>query len=286
MWDEALMCWRVMDFGIAKAEYPGMPQLTSASTALGTPLYMAPELAEDPTGADRRADIYSFGATFYHALTGQPPFEGPSPLSVLIKAKMDPLVSPRSLNPTIPEFLNDCVERCLAKEPADRLQSFHDVLAVLEDAGSSGRSAWDLPNDPISNEAVARYQERRAMYLSEEGPGLREPDACPLPNGRCLTIVHGDITEQDVDAIVSSDDKPPDHGRRSVRSYRDHGRGQYRGGSEALRARTTGQGHRDASWRTSRVLCVPQRDPGVRAEILGHPDSVGSDCRTKPGSDQ
>jgi serine/threonine protein kinase len=206
IWDKAIGRWRVMDFGIAKTEYSRLVGLTSAGTPTGTPLYMAPEQAEDPTRSDSRADIYGYGATFYRALTGQPPFEGTSPLSVLIKAKMDPLVSPRSLNPTIPAFLNDCIERCLAKEPASRLQSFRDVLTVLRDAGSGGPSAWDLPSDPISNEAVARYQDRRSVYLDVSGAALDEPDVYPLPNGRRVTIAHGDITDQHVGAIVSSDD--------------------------------------------------------------------------------
>ncbi len=206
MWDEATEHWRIMDFGIAKAEYPGLLSLTSTSAPMGTPMYMAPEQAEDPRGADHRADIYSYGATFYRALTGRAPFEGDAPLAVLIKAKIDPLVSPRSLNPAIPDYLNDCVERCLAKEPADRLQSFRDVLTVLEGADSGGPSAWHLPSDPISNDALARYQLRRAAYLTKEGPGLEEPDVYELPNGRRLTVVHGDITDHQVGAIVSSDD--------------------------------------------------------------------------------
>src|SRR5262249_4046887 len=66
---------RVADFGLACGPV-GLDNLSMAGDLLGTPYYMAPEQAEDPHGVDTRADVYSFGATFYHALTGVPPFDG------------------------------------------------------------------------------------------------------------------------------------------------------------------------------------------------------------------
>jgi serine/threonine protein kinase len=68
-------CAQVADFGLARAP-TALSDLSQISAVMGTPHYRAPEQAEDPSGVDTRADIYSFGATFYHALTGRPPFEG------------------------------------------------------------------------------------------------------------------------------------------------------------------------------------------------------------------
>src|SRR5262249_54323603 len=59
----------VADFGLARGPRT-VSDLSRSGDVLGTPSYMAPEQAEDPRSADTRADIYSFGATFYHALTG------------------------------------------------------------------------------------------------------------------------------------------------------------------------------------------------------------------------
>src|SRR5262249_54935169 len=59
---------RVADFGLARGP-TSQVELSQSAWMMGTPLYMAPEQAEDPHGVDTRADIYSFGATFYHALT-------------------------------------------------------------------------------------------------------------------------------------------------------------------------------------------------------------------------
>src|SRR5262249_28437433 len=66
---------RVADFGLARGP-SSAEELSRSGQMMGTPFYMAPEQAEDPRGVDTRADVYSFGATFYHALTGVPPFTG------------------------------------------------------------------------------------------------------------------------------------------------------------------------------------------------------------------
>jgi serine/threonine protein kinase len=82
----------VADFGLAWSAH--VEQLTVAGCMMGTPHYMAPEQAEDPRRVDTRADIYSFGATFYHVLTGRPPFEGDTGFSILYKHKTEPLIPP------------------------------------------------------------------------------------------------------------------------------------------------------------------------------------------------
>lgn len=107
---------RVADFGLARGHKIGdfcetLGPSTYTHQVMGTPHYMAPEQAEDPRNVDTRADIYSFGATFYHALTGKPPFEGPTDFSILCKAKYELLVSPRRLRPEISERVNDVLER-------------------------------------------------------------------------------------------------------------------------------------------------------------------------------
>src|SRR5262249_5850203 len=64
---------RIADFGVARDAF--IPSHTS-ETLLGTVLYMAPEQAGDPRSVDTRADVYSFGATYYHVVTGRAPFIG------------------------------------------------------------------------------------------------------------------------------------------------------------------------------------------------------------------
>src|SRR5262249_23985215 len=112
----------VADFGLARSAQ--VEQLTLLGGPMGTPHYMAPEQAEDPHGVDARADIYSFGATFYHVLTGQPPFQGETSFAILFKHKMEPLVSPQARNPLLSTRVSECLERCLAKSPNQRFTNF------------------------------------------------------------------------------------------------------------------------------------------------------------------
>jgi serine/threonine protein kinase len=192
---------RVADFGLARGpEASG--DLSGIGDVMGTPYYMAPEQAEDPRSVDARADIYSFGATFYHALTGRPPFEGKTMFSILYKHKTEPLVAPKARSPDLSERVNDLLERCLAKTPADRFPSFAEMLKHLQPGVSS---PWLVSDDKELTTYLARYQSRRESYLSERKTWEKDLDVYTFPRGQVLRIRRGDIVTQRVDALVSSD---------------------------------------------------------------------------------
>jgi serine/threonine protein kinase len=194
---------RVADFGLARGpETAG--DLSRTGDVMGTPYYMAPEQAEDPHSVDTRADVYSFGAMFYHALTGRPPFEGRTMFSVLYKHKSEPLISPKARNPRLSERVSDLLERCLAKSPADRFPSFTEILKHLR-AAASAPSPWLASDDEELAVHLARYQSRRTSYLSERQALDQDLDAYTFPHGQVLRIRRGDIVTQQVDALVSSD---------------------------------------------------------------------------------
>ncbi len=191
----------VMDFGIATGKT--MNQLTLDGQVIGTPLYMAPEQAEDPSKVDTRADVYSFGATFYHAIVRQPPFDAETPWSVVWKHKTEPLIPPKSLNPSISSVLNDCIERCLAKDPADRFSSFSQINEVLS---SSTVRPWEHTIDETLANYLGVFRVHRKQFLSPDLAEIDRPTIFDFPNRRRLKILFGDLTEQGVDALVSSDD--------------------------------------------------------------------------------
>ena len=113
---------KVLDFGIAKLQgEAASTELTMAGTVCGTPQYMSPEQARG-SAIDHRADLYAVGVMLYQMLTGQPPFRGENPLSILRQHLDDPPVPPRQLPAclTIPRELEDLVLRALAKEPERR----------------------------------------------------------------------------------------------------------------------------------------------------------------------
>jgi len=119
---------RIMDFGIAR-EVAG-PDLTASGMMIGTPYYMSPEQAAGKS-TDQRTDIYALGAILYEMVTGQPPFQGESGLSVALKHQTELPSHPRELNAQIPETLDRLIIKCLAKKKEERYQSAEELLAEL-----------------------------------------------------------------------------------------------------------------------------------------------------------
>ncbi len=168
---------------------------------MGTVAYMAPEQAEDPRNADTRSDIYSFGATFYHALTGGPPFEGETHFAVLLKHKLEPLTLPEARCPDLSTRTSDVIARCLAKSPNDRFQSFSGLLLRLKETGAA--DPWAASADELLLPSFTRFDSRFQDYL--RWGVRRDGDSYEFPGGRRLNIVCGIIVDQDAEVIVSSD---------------------------------------------------------------------------------
>jgi serine/threonine-protein kinase len=122
---------KMADLGLAKALDDGV-SVTQTGTAMGTPLYMAPEQATNAKHVDGRSDIYALGCMVYHLLAGRPPFAVEGLVNLLLakeKGKYPPL---RSLAPEAPAELEDILAKMLARRPEDRYQSCGELIADLE----------------------------------------------------------------------------------------------------------------------------------------------------------
>ena len=123
------------DFGLAKIV--GGTTHTTSGLVVGTPMYMSPEQAYGESG-DARSDIYSLGVMLFELVTGYPPFQGDTPLSILFKQVNDPLPSPRKINPRVPEEISQIIIKATAKKPQDRYQSCVEFAEALRTAVCSG----------------------------------------------------------------------------------------------------------------------------------------------------
>jgi serine/threonine-protein kinase len=120
----------VMDFGLARDWNDGA---TVTGAVMGTPQYMSPEQARgEVSGLDRRADVYSLGATLYSVLTGHPPIPGGNGLEVLNNIfKLEPR-PPRAVEPNIPADLEAIALKCLEKERSARYDSARALAEELD----------------------------------------------------------------------------------------------------------------------------------------------------------
>ncbi|MHB8872452.1 MAG: serine/threonine-protein kinase [Myxococcaceae bacterium] len=183
---------KVLDFGIAKLEAAaGDPTManTRSGMVVGTPSYMAPEQAIGDE-VDGRADVYSLGTVLFALLAGKRPFEAASMgalLARLVTRPAPPLPEATPRGEPIPLELRQLVMRCLAKKPADRVQSMAGLAEALLPfaAAEAGAAALDLEgiaagvSSPsalqrkATEAAVATAKARRLAVKEEAAPGLR-----------------------------------------------------------------------------------------------------------------
>lgn len=118
---------KVVDFGLAQFKQQSQPGVTGI---WGTPYYIAPEKIRGHPG-DARSDIYSLGATLFHALTLKPPFDGETPIDV-VKARLKaPAPAVRSLRKDVDSEVEAIVARMLEVEPIRRYPTYPSLLSDM-----------------------------------------------------------------------------------------------------------------------------------------------------------
>jgi serine/threonine protein kinase len=140
---------KLVDFGLArKAEAEVNPD----EGTWGTPYYVAPEkINREPETF--LSDMYSLGGTLYHALTGHVPFEAPT-VEELVRAHVSvPLTPPDQVIPEVSQLCSEAIVRAMAKNPADRFQSYGEFIMAFEYA--------------------------RTMLLRQQSQGIPAPVAAP-----------------------------------------------------------------------------------------------------------
>ncbi len=121
---------KITDFGLARVAVDNS-DLTSQGHQMGTPAYMSPEQVRGPQ-VDERADLFSFGCVLYAMLGGRSPFRSANPFETARRILEDTPEPLDRLNPEVPPFLVEIVERLLAKKPAARFQSAAELAELLQ----------------------------------------------------------------------------------------------------------------------------------------------------------
>src|SRR5215831_15529231 len=175
---------KILDFGLVKslkaaAAEAGETQtkvLTGEGAVLGTPRYMAPEQARGQT-SDSRGDQFSIGLILYEMATGKQPFHRGSQaetLTAIIREDAEPLPA------TVPTPVRWIIERCLAKDPAERYHSTRDLHLELRHArehltdsnaipgarAARARARWLFPLTAFVSVAVLALE----LYLTLQSP--------------------------------------------------------------------------------------------------------------------
>jgi beta-lactam-binding protein with PASTA domain/predicted Ser/Thr protein kinase len=148
---------KVTDFGIARA---GASDMTETGSIMGTAQYLSPEQAQGHP-VDARADLYSIGIVLYELLTGAPPFDAESPVTIALKQVSEEPVPAMQRNPAVSPALDAVVMRALRKDPAARFQNADEFIAALESAMAGGYvETVAVAEDPV---AALEEEDRRNL---------------------------------------------------------------------------------------------------------------------------
>jgi serine/threonine-protein kinase len=123
---------KLTDMGLARSIDETLDTtITRDGTTVGTVDYMAPEQASNSKAADIRSDIYSLGCTWYHLLTGSPPYAQGSITNKIASHISGPIPDPRLINPKVPEAVVAVIHRMMAKKKDQRYQTPAELIDDL-----------------------------------------------------------------------------------------------------------------------------------------------------------
>ncbi len=165
---------KVLDFGLAKAFQPEASgasasmsptiSLTAAATqmgmVMGTAAYMSPEQARGKP-VDKRADIWAFGVVLYEMLTGARPFQGED-VSLTLASVMKSDVDVKTLPSGVPRTVRTVLDRCLEKNPTQRIRDIGDVRLAMEGAFETSVRA---PSDQVAQRQLQVWQRPAVVAL-------------------------------------------------------------------------------------------------------------------------
>jgi serine/threonine-protein kinase len=121
---------KIADFGIALSNHDLSKKLTTTGEFVGTPGYLSPEVCLGKP-VDQRSDIFSLGIVMFEMLTGRMPFTDESPLGLMLEVVKAEIPDVREINADVDPEIARILDKMIAKDPAERYQSCHELVADL-----------------------------------------------------------------------------------------------------------------------------------------------------------
>jgi len=146
---------KLMDLGISKREFESS-DLTLDGMLVGSPTYISPEQARAEKTIDFRADMYSLGASLFHMLAGEPPYDAGSPVAVISMHLSAPVPELRERRPGISKASSDMILRMMQKDRAARFASWDEAIeqmeSIAERRSNATRKKLAVPPHPAAAE--------------------------------------------------------------------------------------------------------------------------------------
>jgi len=158
---------KLVDFGLARRADTGDE---SGGRIAGTPAYIAPEQVTRPNEVDFRCDIYSLGATLFHAVTGRPPFLADEPMALIRAHLHQEPPDPATLLPTLPANLATLLVRMMAKDPAARPAGYPEIVERLLTMHRQTQVMSPVPQ-PEESSTRAFFSRVRNLFNHPTAPG-------------------------------------------------------------------------------------------------------------------
>lgn len=178
---------KLADLGLARAIDDKEAALAEQGKAYGTPYYISPEQIRGEVNVGAQADIYSLGATLYHMVTGQVPFNGKNPNEVMQKHLKAPLVPPDHVNPKLSAGISEVIEKMMAKSRRERYRDMGEVLVDLKAV-----RAGEVPPHAHKETTTAMLAEVAQMTAAQPNAGIvedRSSAPSPFSDSRVKTVV-------------------------------------------------------------------------------------------------
>lgn len=154
---------KVTDFGIARATTAN----TISADVLGSAQYISPEQARGDK-VDVRSDIYSFGIMFYEMVTGQLPFDGDSPVTIVLKHIQEKVPLAGDVAEGIPGSVEKIIEKCTQKKPEKRYQKVSFLLSDLKTSLVSPNEDFVVMNEAEDDGATIVMSGNDLKRIREE----------------------------------------------------------------------------------------------------------------------